>query len=261
MKLLVVGFGNMGSAIVKALCLADAPLFEEILVMDRSVDKKRAVQKIGAKWANDFVPADVILLAVKPQDIKGVLLDLRKILTPKTLVVSIAAGVSLDRLTESLGHDRIVRVMPNTPALVGMGASGWVATATVSNPQKKLVKKILESFGTTIEVKNDDEIDMVTALSGSGPAYVFYFMESLVEGAVKLGLSEDEALKLAIQTVRGGVELARGVQNLEEIKQLRKNVTSKGGTTEKALLLMEEAHLKKIVSKAMLAAYKRAKEL
>lgn len=261
MKLLVIGFGNMGSAVVKALSGADVPLFDKILIMDRSADKKHFVQKMGHKWVNNFVKTDVVLIAVKPQDITKVLEDLKKILTPKTLVISIAAGVSLERLAKGLGHDRVVRVMPNTPALVNMGASGWVASKAVTKVQKKLVKKILESLGAVIEVKNDDEIDMVTALSGSGPAYVFYFMESLVEGAVKLGLFEPDALKLAIQTVRGGAELAKGVGELNELKQLRKNVTSKGGTTEQALSFMEKGGFKKIIAEAMLAAYKRAKEL
>ena len=256
MKLLVIGFGNMGSAIVKALLKAPDKLFEEILVMDHSEGKGRVAQEMGLRVVSDFEPADVVLLAVKPQDIEDVMPKIKA-----DLVISIAAGVSLTRLSNGISSGQVVRVMPNTPALVGTGASGWVAAPQVSADQKSLVKKMLETFGVAIEVKNDDQIDAVTALSGSGPAYVFYFIESLVAGAVELGLSEDEAQKLAVQTVLGGAELAKSAAGAEELIQLRENVTSKGGTTEKALQHLEAGDFKNLITGAMESAYNRAKQL
>jgi pyrroline-5-carboxylate reductase len=252
MKLLMIGFGNMGSAICEALLNAPDKLFDEILVMDHSRDKMRAAEEMGARAISEFEPVDVALLAVKPQDILEVMPQVES-----KLVISIAAGVSLEKL-QAGSEVPVVRVMPNTPALVGQGASGWVASSDTTDEQKDLIKKMLESFGVAIEVKNDDEIDAVTALSGSGPAYVFHFLESLIAGAKELGLNEEDAKKLAVQTVLGSAELAK---NETDIAQLRKNVTSKGGTTEKALSALREGGFESLINKAMQAAYARAKEL
>ena len=264
MKLLVIGFGNMGSAIVKALQTQESPLFESIIIFDRSEEKIAMAKEMGVGVLDsleDMAEDEVVLLAVKPQDMDAALDQLKDKLKDNALLVSIAAGVTLARLKEKSGHEAVVRVMPNTPALVGQGASGFIASGGVGEEQRKVVKIMLESFGMAIELTNEDQIDMVTALSGSGPAYVFYFLEALIGGATNLGLSEEDALKLAIQTMAGGAELAKSVEGLSGLEQLRSNVTSKGGTTEQAIAKFDEAQLKNIVAEAMKAAYDRAKEL
>ncbi len=266
MKLIVIGFGNMGSAIVKALQKRDEPLFASIAVLDPSEEKRAVAQDMGLEVWETLESAvidedSVILLAVKPQDMDDLLESLKGKLYAGALLMSIAAGVSLERLKAVSGHESIVRVMPNTPALVGKGASGWMVSEAVTAEQKDLVKKMLGSFGMAVEVTDEDQMDMVTALSGSGPAYVFYFLEALVEGGEELGLEEDVALKLALQTVVGGAALAESAKDLDGLQQLCANVTSKGGTTEKAIEMFDEGELKKLVAEAMDAAYKRAKEL
>lgn len=267
MKLLVIGAGNMGSAMVKALLKRSDPLFDSIEVLSRSPEKAAAVEQCGAKWVRDWnevhlETSDMVLVAVKPQDIDGVLEILGMKLRPENLLVSVAAGVSLERLQSKSDHGAVVRVMPNTPTLIGEGASGWIASPEVTASQKSTLETMLETFGIAMEVEHEDHMDAVTALSGSGPAYVFYFLEALVEGAMALGLSQEQAHGLALQTVLGAAELAMGqAVDLEGLKTLRAQVTSKGGTTERAIGVFDSQGLKSLVKEAMKAAYVRAKEL
>lgn len=214
-------------------------------------------------FSSDFWDADTaVLLAVKPQDCDGVLNDLKQMGHPSGLLISIAAGVSLERLHEKSGCAAVVRVMPNTPALIGQGASGWLASSVVTPSQKECVRSMLNTFGLAMEVHDEAELDAVTAFSGSGPAYVFYFIEALTQGGIALGLSVEQALALALQTVYGGASLAKAqATSLEELTSLRAKVTSKGGTTERAIGLFETKNFKKIIADAMQASYERAKEL
>jgi pyrroline-5-carboxylate reductase len=269
MKLLMIGCGNMGGAIVSALLKKGeaSPVFSEVMVYDVNEDKMQRLAAHGATPSTSLEAAKIddetfVVIAVKPQYISPVLDDLRPLLQPQTVVISIAAGISLNQLHESLGHDRLVRVMPNTPALVNAGASGWFAMPTVSAEQREQVQAMLSSFGVAVEVPTEDQIDAVTALSGSGPAYVFFFMEQLVKGGIELGLSEETAYSLAQQTVLGAAQLAdQQAGTLEDLQQLRTNVTSKGGTTEAALNQMGQDDFPKLIEDAMRAAYQRAKTL
>ncbi len=291
MKLLVIGCGNMGAAVVKAVHGKTAGKNVTgawaVFVHDRSVEKMAALSTYGATAVaslGDFsFDADtMVLLAVKPQDVDGVLHELRGRLKGlshgESLLVSIAAGVPMERLQRGSGCEAIVRVMPNTPAQIGLGASGWMASVAVTPAQKTAVKMLLEAMGIAVEVASEDELDAVTALSGCGPAYVFYFMEALMEGAEKLGLPQGAAARLTLQTVKGAAALAEmagdgtmtvgrrdvdstGGATLEKLKKLRAQVASKGGTTERALDVLEEAKFKKIVADAVRAAYDRAKEM
>lgn len=266
MKLLAIGFGNMGSAMIKALHERETPLFDSIAVLDHSDEKRQVAREMGLEVWETLESAviddeTVILLAVKPQDMDSVLEGLKGKMYSGALVVSIAAwGVTLEGLRAALSHDALVRVMPNTPALVGKAASGWIASDAVTEAHRDLVKNMLESFGVAVEVNSEDDLDKVTALSGSGPAYVFYFLEALIEGATELGLSEEQATQLALQTVLGGAELAKTTDGLSGLKDLRAKVTSKGGTTEQAVNVFEDQNFKKIVQEAMKAAYDKTKE-
>ena len=195
---------------------------------------------------------------MKPQVFKEAALPVATF-TRKALHLSVAAGIRSDSIARWLQTDRVVRSMPNTPALVGQGITGLFSRAGVSAQDKQLVEKVLQSTGEWLWVKQESDLDVVTALSGSGPAYVFYFLEAMTEAGVKMGLSKEQAYHLATATFGGATHLARQSTDAPEI--LRQRVTSKGGTTYAALTSMAEDHVKEAFVKAMLAAQKRAGEL
>lgn len=204
--------------------------------------------------------ADVVVLAIKPQVLGQVCRDLAASLKPNTLVISIAAGINCTSLQKWLGETTaIVRCMPNTPSLVQMGASGLYATEQVTEAQKTDAQNILKAVGIVHWVEEEALIDAVTAVSGSGPAYFFLMLEAMVESACKQGLAPETAKALAIQTAAGAARLAQTSD--VDLAELRKRVTSPGGTTEQAILSFEGDHLRTIVDKAMLACRHRAEEM
>ena len=218
--------------------------------------------KVNTASSEDFAAiADVLVLAVKPQAMKNVCLQLTKeIRSNKPLIISIAAGITADNLAAWLGTDSsIVRSMPNTPALIGRGASGLFANSAVSDSQGEIAQAIMEAVGISVWVAEEKDIDSVTAVSGSGPAYFFLFIEAIQKAAVQLGLSEDLARQLSYQTALGAAELA--ISSDDDIETLRKNVTSPGGTTEQAILAFENGGLRKLVTDAVQAAQRRSVEL
>ena len=259
MKIAIIGTGVMGSAIIASLIRAEVFTASKIIAVD--VDGKKLGElkrKFGVKTEksihNATEQADVILLAVKPQSLKIVCHSWRG----DKPIVSILAGVRMATLKKITGSKKIIRVMPNTPAQVGMGVSGWIASKAVTKSEKVLVRKILESFGEAAEVKNEKMLDIITAISGSGPAYFFAFAEALEEAALKIGLGKLSPAFVG-ETFFGAAKLA----DISEIPfaKLRENVTSKGGTTAAALKVFDKAGLKKIVTRAVFAAKNRAEEL
>jgi len=205
--------------------------------------------------------ADVVVLAVKPQVMRAVCQEFAQAMASRRpLIISIAAGITLQHLQSWLGDDvPVVRCMPNTPALVGKGATGLFANSRVSAAQKKSAAAILATVGLSVWVEKEADIDAVTALSGSGPAYFFLFMEAMQKTAREMGLSDKLARELTYQTALGAAELAQ--QSREETSQLRRNVTSPGGTTEQAIKQFVDGGLEELVNKALLAAQKRSVEL
>jgi pyrroline-5-carboxylate reductase len=195
---------------------------------------------------------------VKPQVFKEAALPVAAF-TQKALHLSVAAGIRSDSIARWLQTDRVVRSMPNTPALVGQGITGLFSRAGVSATDKQLVEQVLKSTGEWLWVKQESGLDVVTALSGSGPAYVFYFLEAMTEAGVQMGLSQEQAYHLAKATFGGATHLAR--QSTDSPDVLRQRVTSKGGTTYAALTSLADDHVKEAFVKAMLAAQKRAAEL
>lgn len=169
------------------------------------------------------------------------------------------AGIKISTIQEGLGHNSIVRVMPNMPAQVFEGMSGWTTTPEVSNEQKELARSILQAIGREIYFDDEKYLDMVTSVSGSGPAYFFYFVEALTEAGIKIGFSHDTAYELVLQTLTGAGKLMR--ESGTDPAELRKMVTSKGGTTAAALDVLEDSRFKDLVVKALMAAYNRSKEL
>lgn len=257
-----IGGGNMATAIIGGLVADGAPA-ASIEVVDLSSETcARLTRQFGVAAHTSLERAQlhpVIVLAVKPQQ----LLDVAKQLGPRLrdqLVVSIAAGVRLGDLSRWLGgHARIVRTMPNTPAMVGAGITGMYAEAGVSAEERSAAESILRAVGAVVWVKDESELDWVTALSGSGPAYVFYFIEALEDAGIKAGLSAEIARRLALHTVFGAAKLA--LEAGEDPAVLRAKVTSKGGTTERALASLEADGFMDLVKRAVNAAAARSKEL
>jgi len=203
--------------------------------------------------------SEAIILAVKPQNLATISAEIGGKIKPSQLVISIIAGKSLKILAEGLKHDVIVRAMPNTPAQVDMGMTVWIATESVTEEQKKLAASILGTMGMEILVSDEKYLDMATAISGSGPAYFFYFMEALTEAAEKIGFSPGMARMLVLMTAWGSSSYA--IKSKSDLAELRQMVTSPGGTTAAALKVLEDSSFKKLVTKAVKAALKRAEEL
>ena len=226
-----------------------------------------AREKLGARYpvhlstAPDATMqrAEVLVLAVKPQDMKAALASVSGFSKEK-LIVSVAAGITLKTLSRWLdGHRKIVRCMPNTPALIGAGISGLFAAPEVSAEERKQAETILRAVGDVVWMPEERLLDPVTAVSASGPAYVFWFIEQLAASAEKLGIPKDAALKMAKQTVLGAAQLASA--SVDSPETLRKNVTSRGGTTEAALKVFDEEKLAERFSRAVAAASRRGAEM
>lgn len=255
-----LGAGNMATALIAGL-LKQGFTTTQICAYDinesalaRLKEKYSVITTSRLRQAVDT--ADCIILAVKPQVMK----NLCQQLEPKSdsLVLSIAAGIRSDDISRWLNnHQSIVRCMPNTPALVGLGASGLFAREAVTEKQKDLAQQIVDCVGISLWVKQESLIDTITAVSGSGPAYFFAFMEAMQAAAIQLGLSAEDAQILVKQTSLGAATMAQH----EDISLLRQNVTSKGGTTEKALDFFNQQQFNQIVSGAMTAAKNRAETL
>lgn len=263
MKIAFLGGGNMASALIGGLIANghDARSISVVEVSARARERLSAQHGVRASTAPDAAlqGADILVLAVKPQDMKTALSSLASGVRGK-LVISIAAGVTLDALSRWLGgHRKLVRCMPNTPALIGAGISGLYALPEVSQEEKKKAQTIIGAVGETVWLAEERLLDPVTAVSGSGPAYVFWFIEQLAASAQKLGIPQEAALKLALHTVLGAARLA--VERNERPETLRKQVTSKGGTTEAALNVFDEEKLAERFARAIDAASRRGAEL
>lgn len=263
MKIGFIGGGNMASALIGGLAgrLVGA---DRMHVVDPSADALRKLeQQFGVGTApqidSGLAACEVIVLAVKPQQMKTVAEQLRPHLGAQ-LLLSIAAGIRAADLSRWLGgHRAIVRSMPNTPALIGQGITGMVAMSGVSDVQRAAADAVMRAVGATVWLDDESLIDAVTAVSGSGPAYVFYFLEAMQQAALELGLTPEQGTALAIATFGGAAQLA--AQSSEPLSVLRERVTSKGGTTYAALASMDAAGVKGAIVTAIKAAAARSREL
>ena len=264
-KIGFIGAGNMANGLIRGL-IAKGTRPENIWASDLD-DSKLALlaQDCGIPTGSNSdiaSNANVIVLAVKPQVMRDVCMALAADLVGdrEVLLISIAAGITTAHLESWFGESAaIVRCMPNTPALVGMGASGLFANGAVTEEQKQLAQEVISAVGFVAWVDTDSDIDIVTAVSGSGPAYFFLFMEAMQTTARKMGLSEDLARSLTYHTAAGAAALAQHSE--DDIATLRRNVTSPGGTTEQAILQFENGDLRGLVAKALNAARARSVEL
>ena len=263
-RIAFLGAGNMATALMRGIIEAGLTRSEDIIISDISEEKlKIKSEKLKVQVAKDnreaVKEAEVIILAVKPKDIEGLLVEIKDSLEPKKLVISIVAGITTSYIEKMLKKEvPVIRVMPNTPVAVKEGASAFSIGKYASQKEEKIVESIFGAVGKVVKVK-ESLMDVVTALSGSGPAYIFYIIASLVEAAISLGLDERTATTLATQTVLGSAKLLQ--ETGEEPATLKEKVTSKGGTTEAALLVLDEGKLKETLDKALKAAAKRSKEL
>ena len=264
MKITLIGGGNMGEAVLAAIIEQRITLSSKITVCDTFEERLSYLcDEYGVATTTDCVQAakdaDAVILAVKPQNFNELATIISDRLAPSQLVISIIVGKSLKTLRANLKHDTIIRSMPNTPAQIGRGITVWTAVDTVSEEQKTLAASIFRAMGSEIYTKDERQLDMATAISGSGPAYFFYFTEALTEAALELGFNAETAKRLALETALGAAEYA--ARSDKELLELRKMVTSPGGTTAAAIKTLDDAAFKETVSRAVKAAYKRAIEL
>ena len=264
MNIAFIGGGNMATALVAGLAgqLAGAG---SIHVVDPSAEAlERLAGQYGVSTAAGIDMqvggADVVVLAVKPQQLREVAASLQPLLGGRPLVLSIAAGIRIADLSRWLGgYTRIVRAMPNTPALIAMGITGMVAASEVDAAQRAAADGVMRAVGQTVWLEDESLIDPVTAVSGSGPAYVFYFLEAMQQAALEMGLDAAQGRQLALATFTGAAQLA--AQSNDPVEVLRQRVTSKGGTTHAAISSMEQAGVKEAIIAAMKAAADRGREL
>ncbi|MBB4565959.1 pyrroline-5-carboxylate reductase [Rhizobium leucaenae] len=262
--IILIGAGNMGGALLTGWLKSGVPGSSVTVVDPKPSDAMlKLIADAGAKHVigvPEGIIAGVLFVAVKPQVMEAILPPFKASIGQNTVVVSIAAGKTLAFLEQSLGEAAMVRAMPNTPAMVGRGVTGAFANAKVGERQRQLVQNLLKVSGPVEWVPAEADIDAVTAVSGSGPAYVFYLVECMAEAGRKLGLQADLAMRLARETVAGAGELLH--QSPDDASRLRQNVTSPGGTTAAALaVLMAEDGMQPLFDEALEAARKRAQEL
>ena len=260
-----IGGGNMATSIIGGLIRQGDINPQLIHVADPNEEQCQHLEKTfkvttHADGSAAITNADIVVLAVKPQVMKSVLSPLASTLKQQnSLIVSIAAGITTSSLRQWSGCSTIVRCMPNTPALISQGATGLYATDEVSIEQRQKTDALLRAVGTTAWLKEESEIDAVTAVSGSGPAYFFLLIEAMIEAGQTMGLSPEASKLLTLQTAAGASQLA--LNSDVEPAELRKRVTSPGGTTEQAILSFEKAGFREMVENALKAAQTRAEEL
>jgi len=264
MKIGFIGAGAMGGAMIRGVLDRGLSSPAEISLTDISaarLDELRTAY--GIKTNEDYQPAlegaDAVVLAVKPQNLADVMPQLKDRFAKNQLVISIIAGARIATIADGIGHRPVVRAMPNTPAQVGAGITVWTASNEVSQRQKGIASSILGALGKEIYVPDEGYIDMATAVSGSGPAYVFALMEALAAAAVDIGLPREMAQELVLETVLGAARLARDTGTPP--KELRERVTSPGGTTAAGLQKLYDGDMEAMIASAVSAAYQRAKEL
>jgi pyrroline-5-carboxylate reductase len=267
-KIAFVGSGAMGEAMISGLIRQQLARPEDLLACDpRAEHLELLQQKYGIQPFTDnkqaTSQAEVVVLSVKPQRLTEVLKGLKGAIPAHALVLSIVAGATISKISKGLAHPAVVRSMPNTPAQISQGITVWFPSAAVSESQKDLARSILGAFGAEVPVDDESYLDMATALSGTGPAYVFLFMEAMIDAGVHMGFARRVSEQLVIETLKGSVAYYEMANRKGEahVAALRNQVTSPGGTTAQALYYLEKAGFRTAISRAIWAAYQRSLEL
>lgn len=263
-RIAVIGCGTMGEAIVKGLLRNGLIGPDRLSVSHPRGDRREELEQrygVGATAENGDAAANcsLVVLAVKPQYVKEAEADLVGRVRKQTTIISIVAGLKMADVEQTLGVEKVVRAMPNTPAQIGKGITVWTATEAVDEERRLTVASFLSALGEEEFVTHENELDMATALSGTGPAYAFLFMEAMVDAGVHMGFSRRVAFRLVIETLRGSVEYAG--QSPEHLAKLRNHVTSPGGTTAEACYQLEKGRLRTVLSDAVWAAFRRCQQL
>ncbi len=267
-KIAFIGPGVMAGAMIAGLIREKVAPVESILIAGPNVRRNEQLQqKYGVQPFTDNAQAasqaDVVVLSIKPQTLDRVLDDLVGKVKPDALVLSIIAGAPISKIARGLKHDAIVRSMPNTPARIGRGITVWTASPAVTEAQQEMARQILSALGDEVFMDDEKYLDMATALSGTGPAYVFLFMEAMIDAGVHLGFPRRVAEKLVVETLRGSVAYYLNSSESRPLHpaRMRNQVTSPGGTTAAALYFLEKAGFRTAISRAIWAAYERSREL
>ena len=264
MNIAFVGGGAMCEAIVSGI-IASGLASPDGICIGEPVEARRAALagahgvRTHADNARAVAGADLVVLAVKPQSLAPALADLAAALRPDQALASIVAGATMGTISRATGHGAVIRIMPNTPAQVGAGMTVWTCSADVTDAQREAARSMVATLGDEVRVDSEGLIDMATALSASGPAYVFAFIEALIDAGVAIGMPRPLADRLAVQTVLGSAQMAR--ETGSHPAQLRNAVTSPGGTTAAALTALEKGGMRAAVIEAVAAAHRRAGEL
>jgi pyrroline-5-carboxylate reductase len=265
-KVAFIGPGVMAEAMIAGVIRQQVVTAENICAAGPRLERiQELMDKYGIQGATDNAEAackaEVVVLSVKPQRLERVLKGLQGAIRPSALVLSIVAGASIEKISSGLGHKNVVRSMPNTPAQIGEGITVWTASPEVNADQLEIARRILLALGDEVFVEEENYLDMATALSGTGPAYVFLFMEAMVDAGVHLGFPRRIAEQLVAQTVRGSVDYYTKREEPVHLARLRNQVTSPGGTSAAALYYLEKAGFRTALSRAIWAAYERSVEL
>jgi pyrroline-5-carboxylate reductase len=264
MKITIVGCGNMGLVYARAFLKYNIVTKESLLLVEKNEVRKEELKKLDIGRVvvpddNTISESDVIILAVKPQDFSELAGQLKKVLNGRTVLLSIMAGVTIKKLEEVLKHKIIIRAMPNSPVEIGLGVTAYSSSAGLSHDVVKKAENLLSTTGRSIYFENEEMLDAVTAISGSGPAYFFYFVKTLIEAAKQMGMDEGTAGILVKQTMLGSFHLINNAN--KSLDDLIKTVASKGGTTEAALQTFNDAKVNEHIVEGLLNAERRAKEL
>lgn len=265
-KIVFIGPGAMAESMIAGLIRNHVAAPDHLLA---SGPRQARVDELSKRYgiipftdnAEAACQGDIVILSVKPQRLNNVMAGLSGHIQPGALVLSIIAGASIDQLSHGLKHAAIVRSMPNTPAQIGEGITVWTASSAVTDAQREMAGRILAALGEQIFLEEEYYLDMATALSGTGPAYVFLFMEAMVDAGVHLGFPRRIAEQLVAQTVRGSVDYYTKRDDPVHLARLRNEVTSPGGTSAAALYYLEKAGFRTAISRAIWAAYERSLEL
>lgn len=264
MKLLVIGAGNMGLTYAEGMASSSLLNRRKLMIYDISPEKIITLKEMKVfdvyEKIEDCLPyADVVFIAVKPYHSEELFEKIKHMVNDEQIFVSLMAGVTIDTIQQGLGVKKVVRTMPNLPAQVGKGVTSYTESKEVSRVELLMIRNLLDTTGESIKVKNENFIDASTGISGSGPAYVFYFMQSMLEAALKMGFSPNDSKVLVSQTFEGAVELFN--RNDISPSLWMDRVASKGGTTRAALDSMDDNNVKELIKDAAYAAFDRAVEL
>ena len=264
MKVLIIGSGNMGKTYAKSFLASRFIITHDLYILDKSREQVSSVKEVSTSniflQAGDYIGlADIIILAVKPQDFCALAQQISAYVQPGQMILSIMAGIKIEKISNALRAKKIVRSMPNLPAQIGMGMTVFTSSPEIDKKELFIIQNLINTTGKSVYVEDEEMIDAATAISGSGPAYVYYFMEAIIKAAIKMGFTQSQAELLVNQTFMGAVHL----HNQSELTcgEWISKVSSRGGTTEAAVKIFNENTIDTKIETALFAALQRAREL